>query len=92
MLNLARKSVKKLTTSFPARRGRTEVVLNRLQVELIRRGMSQRELAERAHVNEASVSSILHGKAKAYPERGRRIAVALGWTGDPEELFEEVDA
>ena len=54
--------------------------------------MSQRELAERAHVNEASVSRILHGKEKAYPERGRRIAVALGWTGDPEELFEEVDA
>lgn len=54
--------------------------------------MSQRELAERAHVNEASVSRILHGKEPAYPERGRRIAAALGWTGDPEELFEEVDA
>lgn len=63
-----------------------------MQVELLRRGMSQRELAERAHVNEASVSRILHGKEPAYPERGRRIAAALGWTGDPEELFEEVDA
>ena len=64
----------------------------RLQLELLRRGISQRELAERAHVNEASVSRILHGKEPAYPERGRRIAVALGWTGDPEGLFEEVDA
>ena len=92
MLNPARKSVKKLTASFPARRGRTGVVLNRLQVELIRRGMSQRELAERAHVNEASVSRILHGKESAGAERGRRIAVALGWTGDPAGLFEEVAA
>lgn len=53
--------------------------------------MSQRELAERAHVHEASISRICRGKEPAYPERGRRIAVALGWTGDPAELFEEVE-
>jgi plasmid maintenance system antidote protein VapI len=52
--------------------------------------MSQRELAERAHVNEASVSRICNGREPAYPERGRRISAALGWTGDPAELFEEV--
>lgn len=62
-----------------------------LQLELLRRGMSQRELAKRAHVNEASVSRICHGKEPAYPRRGKRIAEALEWTGDPEELFEEVD-
>lgn len=62
----------------------------RLKLELLRRGMSQRELAERAHVNEASVSRICHGREAAYPERGRRIARALGWTGDPTELFEEL--
>ena len=66
--------------------------LVRLKLELLRRGISQRELAERAHVNETSLSRIIHGREPAYPERGRRIAVALGWTGDPEELFEEVDA
>ena len=53
--------------------------------------MSQRELAERAHVNETSLSRIIHGREPAYPERGRRIAVALGWTGDPTVLFEEVE-
>ena len=64
----------------------------RLKLELLRRGMSQRELAERAHVHEASISRICHGKESACHERGRRIAAALGWTGDPAELFEEVDA
>jgi plasmid maintenance system antidote protein VapI len=66
--------------------------LIRLQVELLRRGMSQRELAKRAHVHEASVSRICRGKELACHERGRRIARALGWTGDPAGLFEEVDA
>lgn len=63
----------------------------RLKLELLRRGMSQRELAERAHVNEASISRICRGKEPAYPKRGERIAAAFGWTGDPEELFEEVE-
>lgn len=97
IVGLARGNVKKMTHdehALPIPRGEAErrFVLIRLQVELLRRGMSQRELAERAHVNEASVSRICHGREAAYPERGRRIAVALGWTGDPEGLFEEVDA
>ena len=65
--------------------------MTRLQLELLRRDMSQRELAERAHVNEASISRICRGKEPAYTKRGERIAAALGWTGDPTELFEEVD-
>lgn len=64
--------------------------MTRLQLELLRRGVAQRELAEKAHVNEASLSRICNGKEPAYPRRGKRIAEALGWTGDPEELFEEV--
>ena len=67
-----------------------EVALVRLKLELLRRDMSQRELAERAHVNEASISRICRGKEPAYPKRGERIAAALGWTGDPTELFEEL--
>ena len=66
--------------------------MTRLQLELLRRDMSQRELAKRAHVNEASISRICRGKEPAYTKRGERIAAALGWTGDPTELFEEVDA
>ncbi|MCI1497812.1 MAG: XRE family transcriptional regulator [Coriobacteriaceae bacterium] len=65
--------------------------MTRLQIELLRRGVSQKELAERAGVNEASLSRICNGKEPAYPKRGKRIADALGWAGDPAELFEEVD-
>lgn len=86
--------VKEITQSlvFPCGEAGWRPILVRLQLELLRRGISQRELAERAHVNETSLSRIIHGREPAYPKRGERIAAALGWTGDPEELFEEVDA
>lgn len=64
--------------------------MTRLQLELLRRGLSQRELAERAGVCESSLSRICNGKEPAYPGRGKRIADALGWSDDPAELFEEV--
>lgn len=65
--------------------------MTRLQLELLKRGVSQRELAERTGVNEASLSRICNGKEPAYPRRGKRIAEALGWAGDPQELFKGVD-
>jgi transcriptional regulator with XRE-family HTH domain len=64
--------------------------VTRLQLELLRLGVSQRELAERASVAESSLSRICNGKEPAYPKRGKRIAEALGWAGDPEDLFQEV--
>lgn len=76
----------------PARRvaHRLELLVTRLQYELLRQGVSQRELARKARVNETSLSRICNGKEPAYPARGKRIAEALGWTGDPMALFEEV--
>lgn len=63
-----------------------------LRVELERKeqGISQAKLARLADVNAASMNRIEHGKEPAYPRRGKRIADALGWAGDPMELFEEV--
>lgn len=55
-----------------------------------RKGVSQAKLARLAGVNQTSLSRIENGKEPAYPRRGRRIADALGWEGDPSELFEEV--
>lgn len=54
------------------------------------RGLSQAKLARLAEVNATSLSRIVRGVEPAFPKRGRRIAEALGWTGDPSELFEEV--
>lgn len=63
-----------------------------LRVELERKeqGISQAKLARLAEVNATSMSRIERGKEPAYPRRGKRIAEALGWAGDPMELFEEV--
>lgn len=54
--------------------------------------MSQAKLARVADVNQSCMSRIENGKEEAYPRRGKRIADALGWKGDPAELFEEVSA
>ncbi len=55
-----------------------------------RKGVSQAKLARLAGVNQTSLSRIENGKEPAYSKRGKRIADALGWEGDPAELFEEV--
>ena len=56
-----------------------------------RAGLSQSKLARLADVNQTSMSRIERGIEPAYPMRARRIADALGWNGEPMELFEEVD-
>lgn len=62
----------------------------KLGLELHRLRMSQSECARRANVNQTSMSRIMSGKEPPYPNRGKRIADAIGWKGDPQELFEEV--
>lgn len=61
-----------------------------LTVERRRRNLSQAKLARLADVNATSISRIEGGKEPAYPHRGKRIADALGWEGDPADLFKEV--
>lgn len=63
----------------------------RIVSERKRCGMSQAELARRAGINQASMSRIEAGKEPAYRDRGRRIARAIGWDGDPEALFTEAE-
>lgn len=62
----------------------------RLTKERNRRGLSQAELSRISCVNQSSMSRIERGIEPAYPQRGQRIADALGWAGDYAELFEEV--
>lgn len=64
----------------------------RIQSELDRLRMSQAECARRAGINQTSMSRICSGKELAYPQRGARIAEAIGWEGDLQELFEEANA
>ena len=61
-----------------------------VEKERKRLGISQGKLARMADVNQSSMNRIERGKEPPYPNRGRRIADALGWQGDPMKLFEEV--
>lgn len=65
--------------------------MKRVSVERKRLGWSQAELARRANINASSLSRIESGYEPAFPNRGKRIADALGWDGDPKELFEDVE-
>ena len=64
--------------------------MKRVVLERQKLGMSQAKLAQAADVNQSCMSRIENGKEPPYPMRGKRIADALGWKGDPAELFEEV--
>lgn len=63
----------------------------RLSRELWAHRMTQADLARKASIDPASVSRIVRGIEPAYPNRCKRIAAAIGWEGDPAELFEEVE-
>lgn len=59
--------------------------------ERIKQGLSQCKLAQLAGINPTSLSRIESKKEPAFTKRGERIAAALGWEGNAEELFEEVE-
>ena len=64
--------------------------MKRIKQALSDHGMTQKELAEKAGIDPATVSRIVNGKTAVYSGWSDRIAEVLGWTGDPSELFEEV--
>ena len=66
--------------------------VKRIVLERQKLGMSQAKLARAADVNQSCLARIENGKEPPYPHRGKRIADALGWDGDPMDLFEEVGA
>ena len=57
---------------------------------LLEREESQLQLSYKAQVSPSDVSRYMSGERKPYPNHAQRIADALGWTGEPKELFEEV--
>lgn len=55
------------------------------------RCLKLREAAEMCGLSPQAFGRIVNGKEPAYSRRGARIARALGWEGDPAELFEEIE-
>ena len=54
------------------------------------RGLSRSRLSVISGVNATSIFEFESGRRRPYPKAARELASALGWTGDPKELFEEV--
>ena len=65
--------------------------MKRVVLERRKKGWSQAELSRRVGINATSMSRIESGKEPPFPNRSKRIADALGWEGDPSELFEDVE-
>jgi ribosome-binding protein aMBF1 (putative translation factor) len=55
------------------------------------RGWSKAELGRRARIHPARVGQAESGRAILYDVELARLALALGWTGDPVVLLGEVD-
>lgn len=62
----------------------------RLRQYLGERCLTQAEAAARCGLKPQAFSRIVNGTEPPYSKRGERIARALGWEGDWEELFEVV--
>ena len=65
--------------------------MKRVTVERKKLNWSQAELARRAGINASSMSRIELGYEPAFPKRGKRIADALGWSGNPDDLFADIE-
>lgn len=65
--------------------------MKRLTTERKQKQWSKAELGRQAHLNPATVGQIENGILKPYPIQLRKLAVALGWTGDPQALMDETD-
>ncbi len=63
------------------------------RLEFMRRngGLSQRGLGAKARVDASYICNAESRGMRLYPAQAVRLADALGWEGDPMELFEEVE-
>ena len=65
----------------------------RIKKEYFRENPTIREVADKSELSTSTLSRIVNGKQSPGFGEGQsaeRIACALGWTGDPAELFAEV--
>lgn len=62
-----------------------------LEKERVDRGWSKAELARRARMNPSTVGLVEAGRLVPYPTQIGRLARALGWQGQPEDLLADVE-
>lgn len=54
------------------------------------KNLKQVNLSELTGINEATISLLVNGRLRPYPVQAKKIALALAYEGNPEELFSEV--
>lgn len=67
-----------------------DLIPRRLKSERIKRGWNRAQLARAARMQAGTIAWIETGRFVPYQSQLEKIADALGWEGDPAELFEEV--
>ncbi len=55
------------------------------------RGWSMSELSHKSGVHVSTISLIESGRMRPYPGQAEKLAHALGWLGEPYDLFREED-
>lgn len=63
----------------------------RAEYEAREQGITQTEIGEKCGVTSSLINRVIRGKEEAYPKLQKSIAAALGWDGDPAELFQEIE-
>ena len=63
----------------------------RAEFEAISQGKTQKEIADFCGVSSGLISRVFRETTDPYPKIKQGIAAALGWTGDVEQLFQEVE-
>lgn len=74
------------------RRDNVSFDLKRRRLAIVRKakGMNRSQLARAAKMQAGTIAWIETGRFVPYESQLDKIADALGWEGDPSELFEEV--
>ena len=67
-----------------------EIRMTRLKALLIAKGMTHGEAAKSAQVSRCNLTTLMNGHHKPSGEVAELVAGAVGWDGDPLELFDEI--
>lgn len=64
-------------------------VLTRGKALMIQENITGTRLHELTGIDAPTISKLMNGLARPYPSQKERIAKALSWEGDPDDLFLE---
>lgn len=64
--------------------------MTRAKAMMLSQGLTTGKLADKAGLSRANLNMLLNGRGNPRMETAELLSVALGWDGDPIELFDEI--